>query len=85
MLIVKDDLVVPKVVGVEEHPAIARVIRILICLYSSISDTKLRGGGNMDESGCNVRAFSVSLNVVSKGLDPSKVDDGIVVINGDGG
>ena len=75
----------PRIVGIEEHPAIARVVRVFVCLYSSFSDAKLRRGGDMDEGGCNVGTLSVLLNVVSEGLDPSKVDNSIVVVNGDGG
>ena len=85
MLIVEDDLVVPRVIGIEEHPAITRVVRVFVCLYSSIGDTELRRGGYMNEGRCNVGAFSVLLDAVSEGLDPCKVDDGIVVIDGNGG
>ena len=42
LLIVKDDLVVTRVVAIEEHPAIARVVRVFVCLYSSIGNTELR-------------------------------------------
>ena len=85
MLIVKDDLVVARVVAIEEHPAIARVVRVFVCLYSSISNAELRRGGDTDEGGHNVGAFSVLLDVVSERLDLSEVDNGIVVVNGNGG
>ena len=85
LLIVKDDLVVTRVVGVEEHPAVARVVRVFVRLYSSIGDTELRRGGDTDEGGRNIRAFSVLLDAVSERLDPGKVNDGIVVVNGNGG
>ena len=46
LLIDKDELVMPRVSMVIEHPAISRVIRVFIDLYTSISDTKLgRGRG----------------------------------------
>ena len=82
--IIKDDLVVPRVVAIKEHPAIARVVRVFVCLYSSIGNTELRRGGDADEGGRNVRAFSVLLNAVSERLDPGKVDNGVVVIDGNG-
>jgi hypothetical protein len=41
-------------------------------------------GRDTDKIGCNIGTLVVSLNHVDKGRDPSKVDNGIVVVNGDG-
>ena len=38
----------------------------------------------MNGVGSKIRALSVGLDHVNKGGDPSKVDDGIVVVDGDG-
>ena len=75
----------PRVIGVKEHPAVARVVRVFVCLYSSVSNTELRRGRDADEGRCNVRAFPVLLDAVSEGLDPSEMNNGIVVVDGDGG
>jgi hypothetical protein len=84
LLIDEDELVMPRVSMVIEHPAISRVVSILIDLDTSISDTKLRGSRDTDEVGCDVGALTVSLDHVNEGGDPSKVDDGVVVVNRDG-
>jgi hypothetical protein len=85
LLIDEDELVVPRVSVIVLHPAISRVIGVFVSLYTSISDTEMRRGGDTDESGCDVRAFSVSVDHVDEGGDPGKVDDGVVVVNGNRG
>src|SRR5947208_2897581 len=85
LLIDEDELVVPRVSVVILHPAISRVIGVLVSLHTSISDTKMGRGRNADESGCNVGTLSVPLDHVNEGGDPGKVDDGVVVVDRDGG
>ena len=84
MLIVKDDLIVTRIVAVKEHPSVARVVRVFVCLYSSIGNTELRGGRDTDEGRRDVGAFSILLDAVGEGLDPGEVDNGVVVVNRDG-
>ena len=85
LLIIEDDLVVSRVAAIKEHPAVARVIRVFICLYSSIGNAELRRGGDADEGRCDVGAFSILLDAVGEGLDPGEVDNGVVIVDRDGG
>jgi hypothetical protein len=43
------------------------------------------GGRDADEGGCDVGTLSVSIDHVDKARDPSKVNDGVVVIDRDRG
>jgi hypothetical protein len=85
LLVDEDELVVPRVSVVILHPAISRVIGVLVSLYTSISNAKMGRGWDADESGCDVGALAVSVNHVDKARDPGKMDDGIVVVDRDRG
>jgi hypothetical protein len=84
LLIDEDELIVPWVSVIILHPAVPRVVRVFVSLHTSISDTEMERSRDVDEVGCNVGTLTVLLDHVDKGGDLSKVDDGIVVINGDG-
>jgi hypothetical protein len=83
LLIDEDELVVPRVSIVIFHPAVTRVVRVFVSLHTSISDTKMRRGRDMDEVGCDVGTLVVPLNRIDEGGDLSKMDDGVVVVDGD--
>jgi hypothetical protein len=83
LLIDEDELVVPRVSVVILHPAITRVIGVFVSLHTSISDTEMERSRNADEVGCDVGTLAVSVDHVDKGGDPSKVDDGVVVVDRD--
>jgi hypothetical protein len=83
LLIDEDELVVPRVSVIILHPAVTRVIRVFVSLYTSISDTEMGRSRDADEVRCNVRTLTVPFDHVNKGGDPGKVDDEVVVVNGD--
>ena len=84
LLIHKDELIMIGVRIVISHPSFPRMICVLISLDAHVSDT----------SGCShapngvrskIRALSVRLDHVDEGWDPSKVNNGVVIVNGNGG
>jgi hypothetical protein len=85
LLIDEDKLVVPRVSVVILHPAVSRVIGVFISLHTSISDTKMRRSRDADEGWCNVGALAVPINHIDEGGDPGKVNDGVIVVDRDGG
>ena len=84
LLINKDELIVIGVRIIISYPSIPRMICVLISLDAYISDTSRRSH-TLNQVRSKVRALSVWLDHVDKGWDPSKVDDGVVVIDGNGG
>ena len=84
LLINEDELIVIGVCIIISHPSIPRMICIFISLDTYISDTS-RCGHTLNRVRSKIRALSVWLNHVDKGGDPSKMDDGVVVVDGDGG
>ena len=60
------------------------MICILINLDANICHVT-RSSHALNRVGSNVRAFSVWLDHVDKRRDPSKVDNQVIVVNGDGG
>ena len=83
LLINEDELIVIGVRIIIYHPSIPRMICVLIGLDAYVSDTRRDHVLNGVRS--KVRALSVWLDHVDKGGDPSKVDNGIVFIDVDGG
>ena len=77
-------MVVTRVVTIEEHPAVARVVRVFVCLYSCVGNTELRRGRDADECWCNVRTFPILFDAVGERLNPGEVDNGVVVVDGNG-
>ena len=84
LLIDKDELIMIGVRIVISHPSIPRMICVLISLDAHVSDTS-RCSHALNGVRSKIRALSVRLDHVDKGWDPSKVDDGIVVVDGNGG
>ena len=84
LLIDKDELIVIGVCVVISHPSIPRMICVLVSLDAYVSDTS-RCSHTLNGVRSKIRALSVWLNHVDKGWDPSKVDDSVVVVGGNGG
>ena len=84
MLINKDELIVIGVCIVISHPSFSRMICILISLDAHISDTS-RCSHTLDRVRSKIRALSVWLNHVNKRGDPGQVNNGVIVVNGNGG
>ena len=84
LLINKDELIMVGVRIIVDHPSIPRMICILISLDAYINNTSRRHH-TLNKVRSKVRALSVWLDHVDKGWDPSKMDDGVVVIDGNGG
>jgi hypothetical protein len=84
LFIDKDELVVSRVSIIIFYSAVPRVIRVFISLYTSISDTKLRRGRDVNEGGCNVGALTIWFDDVDEARDPGKVDNIVIVVDGDG-
>ena len=80
LLINEDELIMIGVRIIINHPSIPRMICVLISLDAHISDTS-RCSHTLNGVRSKIRALSVWLNHVDKGWDPSKVDDGIVVVD----
>jgi hypothetical protein len=82
LLITKEELIVPLIGAIIDHPVIARVISIFLNLYTSVDDAKLRGGGNKKHGSFICRAFAIGVNEVDKGWYPCKVDNLVVFEKG---
>ena len=83
LLIDKDELVMVGVCIVIDHPSVPRMISILISLDAHIGDTN-RCSHILNGVRSKIRALPIRLDHVDKRRDPSKVDNGIVVIDGNG-
>jgi hypothetical protein len=82
LFIAKEELVVPLISTIEEHPVTSRMISIFLSLYISIDNADLRRGGN-EEHRCFVSgAFMVGINLINEGWYPSKMDNLIVLVKG---
>ena len=84
LLIHEDELIVIGVRIVISHPSIPRMICVLVSLDAYVSDTS-RCSHTLNRVRSKIRALPVWLDHVDEGWDPSKVDDGVVVVNGNGG
>ena len=84
LLIDKDKLIVIGVCIVVSHPSIPRMISVLINLDAHIGDTS-RCSHALNRVWSKIRALPIRLDHVDEGGDPGKMDDGIVVVGGDGG
>ena len=65
------------------HPSIPRMVCVFVSLDAYISDTS-RCSHTPNRVRSKIRALSVWLNHVDEGWDPSQVDDGVVVVDGNG-
>ena len=84
LLIHKDELIMIGVCIVIDHPSVPRMICVLISLDAHVSDTSWCSHAQ-DRVRSKIRALSVWLNHVDEGGDPGKVDDGVVLVNVNGG
>ena len=84
LLIDKNELIMIGVRIVIDHPSIPGMISVLISLDAHVSDTS-RCSHALDRVWSKIRALPIRLDHVDEGGDPGKVDDGIVVVDGDGG
>ena len=66
-----------------DHPSIPRIIGILVSLDAHVSDTRCSHALNRVWS--KIRALPIRLDHVDEGGDPGKMNDGIVVVDRDGG
>jgi hypothetical protein len=71
LLVAEEQLVVRRVSAIVEHPVVARMISIFLCLRTGIHDAKLRRGANKKHRCFVCRAFTVGVNEVDKGWYPS--------------
>ena len=83
LLIDKDELIMIGVCIIIDHPSIPGMISILINLDAYVSDTS-RCSHILNRVGSKIRALSIRLNHVDKRGDPSKMDNGVVCVNGNG-
>ena len=83
LLINKYELIVIGVSIIICYPSISRMVCVLIDLDAYISDTRRSHPLNGVRS--KIRALSIWVDHVDEGWDPSKMDDGVVVVNGNGG
>jgi hypothetical protein len=78
LLITEDELIVPLISAIKDHPIVARVVSIFLNLHTSVNNTKLRGVGNKEHGSFISGAFLVWVNVVDKSWYPPKVNDLVV-------
>ena len=83
LLIHEDELIMIGVRIVISHPSFPRMVYVLIGLDAYVSDT--RRDRTLNKIRSKIRALSIWLDHVDERWDPSKVDDGIVVVDGNGG
>jgi hypothetical protein len=78
LLVAEEQLVVRRVSAVIEHPVVARVVSIFLCLCTSINDAELGRSGNKKHRCFVCGAFSVGVNEVDKSWYPSKMNDLVI-------
>jgi hypothetical protein len=71
LFVTKEELIVPWVSAVIEHPIIARVVSVFLCLCTSIDNTELRGSGNEKHRSFIYGTFMVRVDEVDESWYPS--------------
>jgi hypothetical protein len=80
LLVAEEQLVMHWVSAVIEHPVIARVVSVLLCLYTRIDDTELRGSSDKEHWCFISRTFMVGVNEIDKGWYPSEVNNLVIAL-----
>jgi hypothetical protein len=80
LLVAEEQLVVPRVSAIIEHPVIARVVSILLCLCTGVDNAKLRRGGNEEHWHLISGTFLIRVDEVDEGWNPCEVDDLVVAL-----
>jgi hypothetical protein len=82
LLVAEEELIVPLISAIKEHPVTSRMISIFFNLYTGIDNADLRGSGDKKHGGLISRAFTVWVDIIDEGWYPGKVNDLVVFVKG---